>query len=59
MSAPFDTQAHGGDGKYAFFSIATDAVGNVEVGAGADVTVTVDTLPPKPLRVDYFWQLLE
>jgi hypothetical protein len=37
----------GSDGAFAFYTVATDAVGNVEaVPAGADLTVAVDTVRP-------------
>ena len=43
----FDASLHGGDGMYAFYTIGTDALGQVEVApASADATTHVDTAAP-------------
>jgi hypothetical protein len=43
----FDATSLGGDGQYAFYSRATDAVGNAETApAAADAQTTIDTAAP-------------
>lgn len=43
----FDSSSAGGDGTYEFYTVATDAFGNVEVKSPAiEASTTIDTMPP-------------